>query len=220
MSEVEVRSSAVTLSHGLPELPLGPEAVENDGVDHNDKNLNDDFDDAADKSPVLNMLALDSSVRTDCTHLKAADEGIGDIVLEEMSSFIVDARPAPHIFVVVLRFTLIEYCCTYSPHDDTEDEESNGEDSVVSGNLFGSVMAMSTVGDHDDDRHQQRDSTDRKQQNLGPDLGVLSPCWKSVSLGKMLCSPEDGESGGDHRDDDETASKVDTTKEDLCDSYS
>jgi hypothetical protein len=86
-------------------------------------------------------------------YLKTADKGIGDIILEEMSSLVIHARPTPHILVVVLRFTLVEESGTYSPHDDTEDEESDGEDSVVSGHLFSSMMSRSKVGA--DDEHRQ-----------------------------------------------------------------
>ena len=53
MSKVEIRSSTVAHGHGLAELALGPETVEDNTIDSNDKNLDDDFDDAADKCPVL-----------------------------------------------------------------------------------------------------------------------------------------------------------------------
>lgn len=53
LSKVEIRTSAVAHGHGLAELALGPEAVEDNSVNGNDEDLDDDFDDAADKSPVL-----------------------------------------------------------------------------------------------------------------------------------------------------------------------
>jgi hypothetical protein len=53
LSEVEVRSSTVTLSHRLPELALGPESVEDDAVDDDAKEFDNDLDDAAYESPVL-----------------------------------------------------------------------------------------------------------------------------------------------------------------------
>ena len=53
LSEVEIGSSTVALSHGLPELALRPEAVEDDAVNDHAKKLDNDLDDAAHKSPVL-----------------------------------------------------------------------------------------------------------------------------------------------------------------------
>lgn len=137
LSQIEIGTSTVTLSHGLPELSLGPEAVEDDTIDDNAEKFDYDLDDAADKCPVL----------------KSANKCIGNVVLEDMSSGIVYARPAPHVFVVVLRFTLIENGCSDSPHNDAEDEETNGEDSVVGGYFFGSIVTSSKVGNHNDDRH-------------------------------------------------------------------
>jgi len=53
LSEVEVGTGLVTHGHGLSELALRPEAVKDDGIDDDAKRLDDDFDDAADKRPVL-----------------------------------------------------------------------------------------------------------------------------------------------------------------------
>lgn len=53
LSEVEIRSGTVTLGHGLPELALRPEAVEDDAVDDDAEKLDNDLDDAAHKSPIL-----------------------------------------------------------------------------------------------------------------------------------------------------------------------
>ena len=84
------------------------------------------------------------------TYLKTADERIGDVILEKMSSLVVYARPAPHVLVVVVRFALVEDRCSNGPHDDAEDEESNGEDSIVGCYFLGSIVATSEVGNHDD----------------------------------------------------------------------
>ena len=53
LGEVEIGAGAVAHGHGLAELALGPEAVEDDAVDGNDKDFNYDFDDAAYECPVL-----------------------------------------------------------------------------------------------------------------------------------------------------------------------
>ena len=110
----------------------------------------------------MSLLVWRNSCVVKLTNLKTADKAISNVILEKMSSLVVDARPAPHVLVVVLRFTLVEDCCTHGPHDDAEDEESNGEDGVVGGDLFGFPMASSPVGDDDDDGHDQRDDSDRE----------------------------------------------------------
>jgi hypothetical protein len=53
LGEVEIRTGAVAHGHGLAELALGPEAIEDDAVDDDAEELDDDFDDAADECPVL-----------------------------------------------------------------------------------------------------------------------------------------------------------------------
>lgn len=139
LSEIQVGAGAVTHSHGFAELTLGPEAVEDDAVDGDDENFDYNLDDTAYKCPVL----------------KTADEAVGHIVLEEMSSLVVNTGPAPHVFVVVLCFALIEDGGTNSPHDNAKYEECDSEDGVVSGNLFSSMVTSSPVGDDDDNGHEQ-----------------------------------------------------------------
>lgn len=126
-----------------------------------------------------------------------------------MSSLVVNAGPTPHVFVVVLRFALVEYGCTNTPHDDAKDEESNSKDSVVCRNLFSSMVTSSPVGDDDKDRHDEGDAGDGQQKNLRPDLGIVGPWWKVVPWCEVLCGVEDGKGTGDHGKDDERAGKVD-----------
>ena len=156
LSEIQVGAGAVTHGHGFAELALGPETVEDDAVDGDDENLDYDFDDAAYKCPVLvecQSLGFFVEKWVVSAYLKTADEAVGHVVLEEMSSLVVNTGPAPHVFVVVLRFTLVEDGSTDTPHDDAEYEECNSKDSVVSGNLFGSMVTSSPVGDDDEDGH-------------------------------------------------------------------
>lgn len=148
-------------------------------------------------------------------YLKTADKCIGDVIFEEMSALVVDTRPAPHVLVVVLRFTLVQYGCSHSPHDDAEDEESNGEDGIVGCHFLGSIMAASEVGNHNDNGHDKRYTGNGEDDDLRPDLGVLGPWWKVVSWCESLCGVEDSEGGCDHGEDNQTASKVDASKEDL-----
>jgi hypothetical protein len=49
LGEVQVRAGLIAGGHGLPELPLGPESVEDDAVDGDAQYFDDDLDDAADK---------------------------------------------------------------------------------------------------------------------------------------------------------------------------
>jgi hypothetical protein len=49
LSEIQIGTGAVALHHGLPELALGPEAVEDDGIYDNAKDFDNDLDDAANK---------------------------------------------------------------------------------------------------------------------------------------------------------------------------
>lgn len=66
LSQVQIGASLVTLSHRLPELPLGPESVEDDSVNDDAESFNDNFNNAADEGPVL----------------KAANKTIRDVVFE------------------------------------------------------------------------------------------------------------------------------------------
>lgn len=199
LCEVKIRAGAITLGHGLPELPLGPESVEDNAVDTDTENLNDDFDDATDQSPIL----------------QTADKAVGNVVLKEMSSFVVHAGPTPHVLVVVLGFALVEYSRTYGPHDDAEDEESDSKDSVVSSDFLCFPVTAFPVGDDDNDGDDEGESGDAEKQDLGPDHGILSPWRKAVSWCEMFCGVEYGECGCNHGENDETAGEVDAAKENL-----
>jgi hypothetical protein len=144
-------------------------------------------------------------------YLETADKAVGNVILKEMSSLVVNAGPTPHILVVVLSFALVEDGCTNTPHDNAEDEESNSKDSVVRGNLFGSMMTSSPVGDNDKDGHDQGNTGDGEQKDLRPDFGVVGPWWEAVSWCETLCGVEDGESTCDHGKNDERAGKVDAS---------
>jgi hypothetical protein len=53
LSEVEIRPGLVAEIHGLVQLSLRVEAIEDDGVDNDGDGLHDNFDDTADKGPIL-----------------------------------------------------------------------------------------------------------------------------------------------------------------------
>jgi hypothetical protein len=88
------------------------------------------------------------------TYLKTADKRVGDVVLEEMAPLVVYAGPAPHVFVVVVRFTLVEDCCSDGPHDDAENEEANSEDGVVGSDFLSPIVAPSEVCNHNNNGHE------------------------------------------------------------------
>jgi hypothetical protein len=111
------------------------------------------------------------------TYLKTAHERVGNVIFEEVSSLIVNAGPTPHILVVVILFALIQDRGSNRPHDDAEDEESNGEDGVVGCHFLSSIVASSEVCDHDDNRHNKRDTGNGQDDDLRPDLGVFGPRW-------------------------------------------
>ena len=157
------------------------------------------------------MLVFDKMQDGKSAYLKAADEAIRNIVLEKVSSLVVYAGPTPHVLVVVLRFALVESGCTHSPHDNAENEESDGEDCVVGGYLLCFVVPTSPIGDHYNDGHDEGDDGNGKEQDLRPDFRVFSPGWKIVSCWESLGGVKDGESCSDHGKHDETACKVDAS---------
>jgi hypothetical protein len=163
LGKVKVRTGSVALGHGLPQLLLGPEAVEDNAVDDDAKDFDNDFDDGADKAPVLDTVRWNYTFEILETYLKTADECVRDIFLKQVPALVVYTRPTPHVLVVILCFTLVEDCCSHSPHDDAENEESNGEDGIVCGDLFGSMVATSTISDHDNDRHDKRYASNDKE---------------------------------------------------------
>lgn len=57
LSEVEIRAGFVPGRHRLAELAFGVEAVEDNGVNGNSDGLDDDFNDGADKGPVLMIMS-------------------------------------------------------------------------------------------------------------------------------------------------------------------
>ena len=90
LSEVEIRASLVADGHGLSELALGPETVKDDSVNDDAERFNNDFYDAADERPILDCIVSREKVgkRHGITHLKAAHETVGHVVLEQVSSWI------------------------------------------------------------------------------------------------------------------------------------
>jgi hypothetical protein len=89
------------------------------------------------------------------TYVQAADEVVVDIVLEKLFAGVVFATPAPDINTAAAALNLVDDTGANSPHDNTEEEEDDGECSVVHGYLFRSSMTSAEVGVEDDDGHEQ-----------------------------------------------------------------
>lgn len=154
-------------------------AVEDDTVDGDGDDFDDDFDESADERPVLvAMLAVIQrlSESSEDIYLKSADEGIVDVLLEEIFPFAILARPAPHVFTVAVPPAFIQYRCANCPHDNAEDEEPDSKDGVVDRGLFGSSVTAPPVRIYDPKRHSQRDACDAEKSDLGPCLLLWSPC--------------------------------------------
>lgn len=135
-------------------------------------------------------------------------------------SLIIHAGPTPDVLVVAVVFGELEDTGSQSPHDCAEDEECHGEESIVYGYFLGAVVAASPVIVEDQKTKSERDTRGSQDDDLRPGLGAISPSGKTVPGRERLGSIEDGECGGDHGKDDETAAKVDTTKQKLGDSNS
>lgn len=73
LRQVEIGASTVTVVHALPELILGVEAIENHAVDRDGDKFHNDFDDAADQTPIL----------------QSADERVVDLILEKLLASVV-----------------------------------------------------------------------------------------------------------------------------------
>jgi len=139
LSKVEIGAGLVADSHGLAELALGVEAVEDDAVNCDCEDFDYHFDDAADEGPVL----------------KSANQIVRNSVLEESLASIVFATPSPDILASTVLFALVQDCSSNSPHDNAEDEKSDGKGSVVNCHFLSSAMTASPVSVKDDDAHEQ-----------------------------------------------------------------
>jgi hypothetical protein len=87
LSQVQIRTGAVTHIHGLCQAALGVVAVEDDAVERDADDLDDNLNDDADESPVLRFQSASSGLKflstvNSSTYLKSAHESVVDLVLE------------------------------------------------------------------------------------------------------------------------------------------
>lgn len=125
--------------------------------------------------------------------MEAADEFVVDFVLEEIFAGVVDAGPAPHVFVVAVISRGLEDCGADAPHYDCEDEDGDGEDGEVDCCFFGAFVASSPVVEEDDGAHCKGYTGDDEKHNLWPGLLSYCPWRKTVSWRKRFGCVEDCE---------------------------
>lgn len=111
LCEVELGAGFFATVHGLGKSSLCDEAVEDDGVDEDDEDFNDDFDDGTDETPVL----------------ETAEESVVDFFVEELLSQVLVAGPSPHVLAITVGFGGLVDGCGDDPHDHAEEEEADGE---------------------------------------------------------------------------------------------
>jgi len=182
LGEVEVGTGAVAEVHGLVEAALGVEAVEDDAVDGDGDDLDHDLDNGADQRPVL----------------KAADERVVNVLLEECFARAVLAAPAPHVLPVAGFAGLIEYDGAGDPHNGAEEENADRKDSVIDGGFFGSSTTAAEHEKHDTKRHSERNTGDAEQGYLWPYLVSRCPRREFAPRREAFCGIEYGEGGGYH----------------------
>ncbi len=141
-------------------------------------------------------------------YLKSAYQSIIDILLKQVLTLAILARPSPHIFSTPGLFALIQYCSADSPHDYTEREESYREDGIVDGGFLCSLVTTSPVRVEDAKGERQRYARNAEQGNLRPCLLVRSPSWKITPRRQRFGGIEYCKSSREHRQDDETAAEV------------
>ena len=199
LSKIKIGASLVTNVHALSELALAPKSIEDDGIDGDRDSLDDDFDDAANKRPLLH----------------AADQSISDVVLEELTAFVVFAAPAPNVLTITIVSTAVQDGGTHSPHDDAESKEEDCKDSVVDSSFFGAFVASPPIGVEDAEGKDQRDAGNGQQQDLRPWLGIGRPGRQAVSGGKRFGGVEDHEGSGNQGENDQRAGEVNATEHHL-----
>lgn len=199
LGEVELGTGFLAAVHGLGEPSFGDEAVEDDGVDEDDEDLDDDFDDGADKTPVL----------------ETAEEGVVDLVVEELLPQVLVAGPTPHVLAAAVGFGGLVDGRGDDPHDHAQEKETDGEECAVEGHLLGAFMAAPEVAPEDHYTGEERDTCDNQEEILGPWVCAFCPGGEIIARRESFCCVEDGQCGCQDCEDDETAAKVDETEENL-----
>lgn len=83
------------------------------------------------------------------THLKPADQGVADLIVEKLTPLVVQTTPAPKILSIAVCLAAVEYPGTNAPHDDAESEEDDGENSIVDCYLLRPPVTVSPLRIYD-----------------------------------------------------------------------
>lgn len=153
------------------------------------------------------------------TYLNAADELVVDLLIESLSPFIIYARPTPNILPLAIIPRPLQDASRDSPHDDTEEEEPNGEDGVVDAGLFGSPVTPAEVRPEDHYAEGERHTGGSEDDVLGPGLRAAGPGRERAAGGQAFGGEEDVDGGADEGEDDEAAPEVDAAEEQLDGSH-
>lgn len=154
------------------------------------------------------------------TYLQSANKGIIDFLGKELAALVVQTRPAPNILIAAIAFGSLKNSSCHSPHDCTEDEETDCEESVINRDLFSSSVTSSPVVPEDEKTESERNTRCCENDLLWPSFGTVGPCWETVSWWEGSGCIEDGECYGNHGENDETAAEIYSSEDELCDSYS
>lgn len=181
------------------QLALAVVAVKDDAVEGDADDLDDDLNDDADEAPVL----------------QAADQGVVNLLAENIGTSVVDARPTPHVLVLRVVLRVLENASRDHPHDHAEDEPGDGKHGVVSADLFSTLVAAAAVGNEDDKAGKERHAGHRKNQLLWPGVGPLRPRGHLGLSGQRLGGVENGKGRRHHGEDDERTAEVDAAESKL-----
>jgi hypothetical protein len=117
---------------------------------------------------------------------------------------------------IAVRPGRVENTGTNTPHHNTEGEESNSENGVVSLDLLCTLVSASAIAPEDGNTEDHGHTSDNKKKDLRPWTGTDSPWRKIASRRQLFCCIEDRKRRSEHGQDDEGACKVDASQKHLC----
>jgi len=153
-------------------------------------------------------------------YLNTTDQRVVYLLTEELPPLVIDTRPAPDILIARVALCTLQNTGCHCPHDDAEDEETDGKDCVINCCLLSSAMSTSVVGPEDHETESKRDTSSSEDDVLRPCLSSGGPRWEIVFCWKMFGCHEDVKGRSNKSEDDETAAEVYTAKKHLHHSYS
>lgn len=200
--EPEFGAGTVTDVHGLAELALGGNTPEGEGVDTDGEELDADFYEGTDESPIQFK----------------ADKRVIDVILEKLPSLIVLTRPSPDILTLTRSSCPVENSCGNTPHYDCEDERPDRKRRHVNACLLRSSMTTAPVCEQHTHTEKQRHSSNTAKSDLRPGCRVRCPWWGIISRRKINRFVENVQSRRNQCKDYERTAEVDASQDDFCNS--